>query len=112
MYPYCTYISHCFLYVVALKHMQDLESSLKKLSQLQIKMEDSREYSEEEIKDSDDQLCTVSFDQQSKIKVEENPSDQPSSASYKEQAEIEMEDYSNDPLSFDDCVKQENEEER
>jgi hypothetical protein len=75
-------------------------------------MGDSREYSEEEIKDSDDQLFTVSFDQEGKIKIEENPSHQPSSATYKEQAEIEMEDNSNDPLSFDDCVKQENEEER
>jgi hypothetical protein len=92
--------------------MQNLESSLKKLFQLQIKMEDSREYSEEEIKDSDDQLFTASFDQQSKIKVEENPSDQPSSATYKEEAESEVEDNSNDPLSFDDCVKQEIEEER
>jgi hypothetical protein len=77
-------------------------------------MGDSREYSEEEIKHSDDQLFTISFDQPSKIKGEEYeyPSNQPSSATHKEQAEIEMEDYSNDPLSFDDCVKQENEEER
>jgi hypothetical protein len=92
--------------------MQNLESRLKKLFQLQIKMEDSREYSEEEIKDSDDQLFAVSFDQACKIKVEEYPSDQPSSATHREQAEIEMEDNSNGPLSFDDCVKQEIEEER
>jgi hypothetical protein len=75
-------------------------------------MEDSREYPEEEIKDSDDQLFMVSFDQKGKIKVEENPSDQPSSATHKEQAENEMEDNSNDQQSFDEHVKQENEEER
>jgi hypothetical protein len=114
MYPFHTYISHCVLYIVALKLKQNLELRLKKLFQLQIEMEDIREYSEEEIKDSDDQLFTVSFNQQSKIKVEEYeyPSDQPSSATHKEQAEFEMEDNSNDPLSFDDCVKQENEKER
>jgi hypothetical protein len=75
-------------------------------------MEGSRGNSEEDIKESDDQLFTVSFDQEGMIKVEENPSDQPSSATHKEQVEIEMEDNTNDPLSFDDCVKQENDEER
>jgi hypothetical protein len=75
-------------------------------------MEGSRGNSEEDIKESDDQLFTVSFDQEGMIKVEESPSDQPSSATHKEQVEIEMEDNTNDPLSFDDCVKQENEEER
>jgi hypothetical protein len=92
--------------------MQNLESRLKKLFQLQVKMEGSREYSEGEIKDSVDQLCTFSFDQECKIKVEENLSDLSPSAAYKEEAQSEMEDNAFDPLSFDECVIQENKEER
>jgi hypothetical protein len=75
-------------------------------------MEESRMYSVERKTNSDDQLFTVPFDQGGKIKVEENPSGQPSSATHKELAEIKMEDNSNDQMSFADCVKQEYEEER
>jgi hypothetical protein len=80
---------------------------------LQIKMEDSKEYSQEEMKDAYDPLSTVSFGQHSEIKVEENAIGESSSATYEEQAEVKMEGSTNDHLSsFLDCVQQEYEVER
>jgi hypothetical protein len=76
-------------------------------------MEDSKEYSQEEMKDADDPLSTVSFGQHSEIKVEENAPDESSSAAYEEQAEVKMEGSTNDQLSsFPDCVQQKYELER
>jgi hypothetical protein len=77
------------------------------LFHLQIIMENSRGYSDEIIKDSDDQLFTLPFDQEGEIKVEESANNQPSSATYKEQVENEMEGNSNDQMSVAGCVKQE-----